>query len=311
MMRKVDEFMSTADDYEGSWLQKIFEVSVGGFFGNLWIPCKEYDPNTDKLAEDYTYYNVGMSPSQLADLYWTEYSGCYLIGGKTIQEDYNKLVIRCTSIFQKNKPKYKKLTELMCYEWNPLWNVDGYEIRQLLENSGTTDINTGEIRSNLGVQYDNMNRSHNVSAYDSATKKEYEDVESGNGAVVPTGIQRVEEISGEVTVTSTQVAQSGISHADNYTNGLKGSTTYVHNLAKNISEGNEVDYVVDARDTAFGQALKGADKMHVEKLIRQGNIGVISTVKLLQEAQDYLRFNILDEFFKDINKVILIGTYDQ
>jgi len=59
--------------------------------------------------------------------------------------------------------------------------------------------------------------------------------------------------------------------------GGKSSTVYVHNTAKNLENGQEVEYVVNVTDTAFGQALVGGDKMHLEKYVRQGNIGVTKT----------------------------------
>ena len=117
------------------------------------------------------------------------------------------------------------------------------------------------------------------------------------------------EVDGEVTVTDANIGQNSISHADNYTNGTKGSTKYVHNLAKNLNGANEEDYIVDARDTAFGQALKGADKMHVEKLIRHGNIGVTKTTELIEDAREVIAYSIIQQFFDDINEVILVGIW--
>lgn len=315
--RLVDEYTAQATGYERSWLDLLFDRATiisgetsGGFFNSIWIPARKYDPTTQKLSENYTYYNVGMSTKDIADLYWTEYSGNYLIGRQSdISIDFAYILTRVQAIFKKNLGKYRKLVELEGLEWNPLWNVDGEEIRQLLENSGTTDVQTGEIRSNIGIQYDNKEKTHNVSAYNSNTKTEWTETDVGNGTNVPTGIQRVTEIDGEVTVTDANIGQNDISHADNYTNGTKGSTKYVHNLAKNLNGANEEDYIVDARDTAFGQALKGADKMHVEKLIRHGNIGVTKTTELIEDARRAIAYSLIQQFFDDINEVILVGVW--
>jgi hypothetical protein len=145
-----------------------------------------------------------------------------------------------------------------------LWNVDGTEIRQTLENQGVNDVVNGPQDSTNGVTME-----HQVSAYDSGLKSEYKDIQKG-----------------------------------------KVETTYTHNNAKNIVNGADTDYEVSASDTAFGYALKGGDKMHIEKYLRQGNIGVTKTTELLEDARKYLRFSLVQEFFDDINKVILIGTYD-
>lgn len=313
--RKVDEYFETAHESYQNLLEYIlYNVSLYGntpLFNQTYIPVKRYDTTTQKLAEGYTYLNCGMSTVELADLYWARYSGTYLIGRTSvITDDADKLILRAKAVFNENRGKYLKMIELAGLEWNPLWNVDGEEIRQLLENSGTNDVETGQINTSSGVQWNDTKTTHNVSAYDSAVKKEYEDTVSGNGANIPTGIQRVEYTDGEFTVSNQSPSGSTIASADESTNGVKGKTTYVHNLAKNIINGQEADYVVLAKDTAFGQALTGADKMHVEKLIRQGNIGVTETTTLLNHARDYLRFSIVQEFFNDINEVILIGVWD-
>lgn len=314
--RKVDEYFETAHESYQNLLEYIlYNVTLYGntpLFNQVYIPVKRYDTTTQKLADGYTYLNCGMSTSELADLYWARYSGTYLMGRTSVlTDDADKIILRAKAVFNQNRGKYLKLIELAGLEWNPLWNVDGSEIRQLLENNGTTDVETGQINTSTGVQWNDTKTTHNVSAYNSDVKKEYEDIVSGNGSNIPTGIQRVEYTDGEFTVSNQSPSGSTIASADESTNGVKGSTKYVHNLAKNLINGQESDYVVLAKDTAFGQALTGADKMHVEKLIRQGNIGVTETTTLLNHARDYLSFNVLDEFFRDINKVILIGTYDQ
>lgn len=313
--RMVDEYFETTHESYQNLLEYIlYNVSLYGntpLFNQIYIPVKRYDTTTQKLAEKYTYLNCGMSTAELADLYWARYSGTYLIGRTSVlTDDADKIILRAKAAFNQNRGKYLKLIELAGLEWNPLWNVDGTEIRQLLENSGTNDVETGQINTTSGVQWNDTKTTHNVSAYDSDVKKEYEDIVSGNGGNIPTGIQRVEYTDGEFTVSSQSPSGSTIASADESTNGVKGKTKYVHNLAKNINGADEEDYVVDARDTAFGQALKGADKMHVEKLIRQGNIGVTKTTELIEDARKTISYSIVQEFFNDINEVILVGVWD-
>lgn len=317
-MRKVDEYYNTANAASpDTKLLTTFFTNCTNYqnkllFSNIWLPVRFYDQQTQKLSDDYTYVNVGLSTAELADLYWAQYSGNYLIGyhHDDIPKDLADLTTRATAIFKKNIGKYLKLIELEGLEWNPLWNVDGEELRQVLENNGTTDVESGMIRSDIGVQYDNRKTTHNVSAYDTdGVKMEYTDEIEGNGTNVPTGLQRVEMIDGEMTVTSSQVSGGAISHANNGTTGASGSTKYVHKNAKNLVDGVETEYAVDARDAAFGQALTGGDKMHAEKLVRHGNIGVTKTTELIEDARNALRFSLIQEFFDDINEVILVGIY--
>lgn len=320
-MAKVDVFYENGTVPTTNYLEEIFtdvtNVSPNDdplhLFSAIMLPVRDYDTTNNRLSDNYTYHNVGLTTTELADLYWTQYSGTYLIGagrGKSLSEDSEKLKLRCRSIFRKNYGKYLKMIEMEGLVWNPLWNVDGTEIRQLLENNGTTDVESGRINTTAGVQWNDNKTTHNVSSYDDATLKlEYTDETNGSGSNIPTGIQKVTYSNNDFSVSDQSPSGSQISRADESTVGEKGSTKYIHNNAKNIVNGADADYTVSSGDTAFGYALTGGDKMHVEKYIRQGNIGVTETTQLLEHARNYLRFSVVQEFFNDINKVILIGIY--
>lgn len=265
-------------------------------FSQIWIPVRKYNQTTGKLADDYTYYNVGLTAEQITDLYWTEYSGCYLIGrSEDISIDLSSLVKKVRSIFLKNTGKYLKLIELSGLEWNPLWNVDGVELNQILEQHAdeiTKDTGSGESfkGQNLQVQ-------HNVAAYDAGTKTEWTETSTGQDS---SHKATASSTVGEIEVNSESGAIPSVSESE-----ASASSSV------NVRTHAQIDYVVPVKDTAFGTELTGGDTLHTEKHVKQGNIGVTETTTLLNHARDYLSFNVLDEFFKDINKVILIGTYDQ
>lgn len=66
---------------------------------------------------------------------------------------------------------------------------------------------------------------------------------------------------------------------------------------------------VSADMNAFGEALSAGDRYFAERTVRRGNIGVTKSTELIEAARETLRWNILEEFFRDINKVLLIGTF--
>ena len=319
---KVSDFYNNGTTPATNYLEEIFTTAtnVGDqlyLFSGICYPIRDFiieDGQVVGLADTVTYYNVGMSTSELADLYWTEYSGNYLLGAgscKTWADDKAALEKRVTAVFKKNLGKYKKLIETYGLTWNPLWNVDGVELKQILENNGTTDVETGRINTTAGVQWNDNKTTHRVSSYDGSLKDEYEDETNGSGSNIPTGIQRVTYSNNDFAVSDQSPSGSQISRADESTVGEKGSTKYIHNNAKNIVNGADADYTVSSGDTAFGYALTGGDKMHVEKYVRQGNIGVTETTRLLEDARNFFRFSIIQEFFNDINEVILIGIFYQ
>lgn len=267
-------------------------------FSTIYMPVREYDSQTGKLSDTYTYKNVGMTTTELADLYWTQYSGEYLIGagrGKQITDDITLLKKRCRSIFKKNYGKYLKLIELAGLEWNPLWNVDGVEMHQLLESHG--DEANVRTKSTRELQGSNNRKTHDTTPYDGTDyRSEWREDETGQSATT----------SGTVSAsygTDTYSAQATATDVAHDIGGAEAS------LDKKMHE--QISYSVNASDTVFGTGLSGADIMHTEKTVRQGNIGTVSTVALIKEARENIKFNIIEEFFKDINKVILIGIYDQ
>lgn len=67
--------------------------------------------------------------------------------------------------------------------------------------------------------------------------------------------------------------------------------------------------VTDATLDGTVHAITGGDYSHIEKRVRQGNIGVTMTTQLIQAERDLVRFNLVQEFFDDINKQLLVGVY--
>ena len=148
MMKKVDYYYKTElpsedPDVHVSLLTDIFETATvyGGInlFEDIYIPVKLV--TSSGLADDWSYMNIGLDADEIADIYYAQYSGNFLL-----DIDLKK---RIKAIFKKNVGKYLKLLEVQGYTYNPLWNVDGTEIRQQLENNGTNDTEYGGVTSTL------------------------------------------------------------------------------------------------------------------------------------------------------------------
>lgn len=274
-MVKVNDFYKNGTTDETNYLEEIFTTATNlgdqvHLFSDIFYPIRDFiteDGQVVGLADTVTYYNVGLTTSELADLYWTEYSGLHLIGAgpcKTWADDKAFLEKRVTTVFNKNLGKYKKLIEVFGLTWNPLWNVDGVELKQSLEEHAS-EVRTPNLTETTTPT--NKTLTHNVAPYDGGTKVEWSDVESGSEATTKTGTET-------------------ISHTP-------------------------LGYNVSADDAALGISVtSGGDILHTEKYIRQGNIGVTETTKLLDDAIRFFKLNIIQEFFDDINEVILIGIYD-
>lgn len=298
------------------------DPTIKYFFTDIWIPVKKMftDQNVQLtpeqfLAAEYVWANVGLTPLQISDAYQTLYGMNYLsvpafsddLGYSSVSE----LSSRMRAIFNLNKGKYLKLLDLQGLSYNPLWNVDGKEIRQTLENEGVNDVTSNAFSSDHGGTAEDVTSTHKTTPYDSTTlKTEYVDTKQG-GQTSLSGIPQYGYDSTTEQWTRTDGSLSNLSGETMSASGSVNETTYKHNNAENGITDTTYgkDYVVQAVDTAFGQMLVGGDKMHVEKYIRQGNIGVTKSTELIEAEREILRFSVLKEFFDDLNEQILVGIY--
>lgn len=66
---------------------------------------------------------------------------------------------------------------------------------------------------------------------------------------------------------------------------------------------------VAAADNAFGSEMSSTDLYHVDKRLRRGNIGLTKSTELAAAFREDIRNSILQEFYDDLNKVLLIPIY--
>lgn len=66
-----------------------------------------------------------------------------------------------------------------------------------------------------------------------------------------------------------------------------------------------------ADDNAFsgGGAIASADAYHVDKRVRRGNIGLTKSTELIEAQRQALRYSVVQEFFDDLYKAIILPIY--
>lgn len=283
-LKTIDQWHNTTTEIQASALQRVFMTATGTgspvyyFFQNIYIPVRKRDSTTHAMIEpaEYDYVNVGLTTEQLADAYWALYGQNMWSGQLRSYDDSLKMLDigtmskKVKAVFELNKAKYLKWIDVMGYEYNPLYNVDAKEIEQTLDNHG-------------GVQREVR-------------------------PILPTD-QKLQTNAYEGTLRDTQKTTTTYNSTDGTVTGLVATSDEKHENAKNIVNGAEADYTVGANDTAFGTALTGGDFMHINKKLRQGNIGVTMTTQLLEAERDFVRTNLIKEFFNDINDQFLVGIF--
>lgn len=308
----------------------------GSVLTDIYLPIKL--PTSTGMPDDYTYEKIGYTTEQMSEYYDVLYGQNYLCiplttsGTTQYADSLCELTRRIKAIYEINKPKYLKMAELYGLEWNPLWNVDGIEKYTYLENSGVNDINVTKVigqhidnvQFDKGAQTDSGTDNSTKSGSESKTGGKSEAHEDTNATTSFDSLEfaDTEHNIGSVNVTSetqttnyNNINDNG-SHSDTFgarqdnTETTYGSqtntddTTITHHTAKN----GENEYIGGVDN--FGNNVIGGDKYHHEIKERHGNIGVTETTKLLNDALEWYKGNILLEFYNDVNKQILVGIYD-
>lgn len=241
------------------------------FFSEIYAPIKT--PTASEMPNTWTYVNIGVDNTYLAQIYNTYYSRNFLIRDKAL-----KLFPFIQGVFLKNKYKYQRMIEIQGYTFNPLWNVDADERYAYIDRHGTeTDTNTHKY---------NEETTHTINQDVFNYSRDFTDTAATNFD----------------TKTTTSATDSNTRH-----NKTDTQTDNQDTITKTHTE------ITGASATATLNPLEFAvtgDTAHVERHIRQGNIGTTKTTELLEDAIQYIRNNVITEFFNDINEVILAGVYD-
>lgn len=248
-------------------------------FRHIYIPLAKRVESGDDIGKiipgEYEYIDIGLTMVELVGLYYTQYRErmiCEPLTTATAVTDANHLGFLMYMVFLKNRYKYLKWIDSMGYAYNPLWNVDANEMYQSLDNHGGINRTDRPILATKTEQY--------TADYNSTPKK--------------TGWSEVGYNNQDPTVTS----------------GFASTSNETHENAKNKDDNDqEKEYVVESKDTAFGQKIIGGDYMHVEKRLRQGNIGITMSTQLINAERETVRFSLIQEYFNDINKEILMCLY--
>lgn len=238
------------------------------FFKSIYAPIKV--PTAQGLPDEYSWIDIGFTEEEIAEIYDVLYSPYFVVA-----DNRQQLTYKIKRVLTLNLYKYKKLIEIQGYTFNPLWNVDADERYASADrhgnesgsNSHTYHTTTTHSMDNTT---ENFSRAFNESTYP-ATPDTMVHTQSSDGAT--------------------------LQNTDSVATNNQDSTSKNYTKIPDISVGDELNPL------GFDSE---ADFTHVERHLRQGNIGVTKSTELLEDARKFIRFNILEEFFKDINEVILV-----
>lgn len=303
LMKKLQNLTLIEDWYEAAAsstygkLEELFSAVLvaENVFANIYVAIRNNPQSAAQEAtESFTYYNVGFTISEITKYFNTKFGMNYFAYNYDDQMD--PMIERVSSIYKANKYKYMKLIEIMGYKYNPLYNIDGIELygnAESIGDSSSTRKPEGTIKSVTGKEANNV----------------MTDIESTNY------VNPFDETS-QATRIESQNKSSPVTSKQTFEDNYHETSELNHNPAMNYKYDSESEkwiqdqpFVVAASDNAFGVTFTGPERYYAEKRIRQGNIGVTKSQELVKAQRDVVQYNILDEFFRDLEREIVVGIF--
>lgn len=250
---------------------------------------------TDSEGNLHSYKNLGFTPNQLLG-YWVEMYGYRRIGlplrgnpwcltqtelTQEVQNLCNSLKVRAEMFMLANKEKFLGLMRTLDFEYNPISNYD------MIEKEGESKKVAAEeqIDSYLGG---NKTTSSNI-----VTNRQDDFTTSfETGAEGSTRLAARRETSG----------------LDGRGNQVAPTQTETDTTERKIITGFSQEEVSFSQSGDY-MGTPNADEASTRVLTRSGNIGVTTTQEMIKSERDIQNFNIIEQFFTELNKFLLLDVW--
>lgn len=309
------EITTSSDEY----IQALAGLMLAKMPNNETLLVSPYTTvNNARYLNGYMFLNYGNRKLfkhyfDWFDIYENKQEECEFLRDEIIQDIY-----ACSKA---NIYKWSNLLKSTLLEFNPLWNVDGVvgEIRETTHTGTDTTSHTGTDTTTRDGS-NNTTRTGNFELEYLGTKyndKEGKEVTTNSGTDTSTlsktttesqtyyGAEKTEMLNGKTSTLSYdgKTANDVYRDTEHFTE-RKDKTTYNQlKDAHSIDESDETSY-----DSEIEKLLNLKDK-DLFMQIKQGNIGVTTTTKLLTEFQNFINIRVVDVIAKDLINAICEGVY--
>ena len=310
--------------------------SLNAIFEHIYFPYKV--PNSSGV-ETTTWIDVGTNASMI-EAYWIQeyqerfvqfpFYPCSSEGNIASMYRINGAI---AATLEKWTYKYKKLIETLGFSYDPLENYNMTESGTDTDTpTGTTTKNhnvdamkvgmirlTGKIGSNTTISQDETTGNYSINNLDidktaqkSTTADAVSDIESAkkaNRAGDTISLAAGTTPTSKLYTTTMDDAATGRLESYNETLGDTGQATY-NNIKEDIVPMAEIQsgnpHFASYTDT---ETFTSRVDTKVHNFSRQGNIGVTTSQQMLTQQRDVVRFSIINEFFEDLNKELLLSVW--
>ena len=244
-------------------------------------------------------YELPMDASQMDLLFYTDFglkTICPLVlalKGDNTTLSNEALTLLATMLLNKYKVKWDHDVAVAQAEYDPIHNyLDEYSESGSVSEDETATNSSSETWVESIDGHNSLTRTDNLSQ-----------VDSGSFSSTDTGTDHQDRY-GLNSATAVGVTEGGNSVTSSGSNGNTRTNTGTQTDAEIRDEDRNIT------DTKSGRNTVDNDKLHSKEGYHRGNIGNISTQKLLIEEIDLWRWNVVDEILRDARDFLTLPMYN-
>lgn len=243
-------------------------------------------------------YALPMDPSQMDLLFYTDFGLktvsplVVTLKGDDATLTNEKLILLATMLLNKYRNKWDRDKAVAQAEYDPMHNyLDEYS------ESGSMSEDETATNSSTDTWVESIDANNTYTLTDNLTQ-----VDSGSFSSTDAGTNSQNRF-GLNSATSVGVTEGADGNTSSGTNGNTRTNTGTQ------TNGEVRDEDRNITDTKSGTNTVDNDKSHSKEGYHRGNIGNISTQKLLLEEIDLWRWNVVDEMLRDARDFLTIPIY--
>ena len=196
-----------------------------------------------------------------------------------------------------NKDKYLKLVDTIGFKYDPISNYDMTEEKTAQNGTETLSHTVDKKGKTLNFesnQVDLVAPTEGEQAYD---QDAHVSSWTSDGSDTSTTTQPVDR-SVEHQTTTYDSATYRNEWKETSNDGSQSQTVHLKPKAsESVYNGEEYTDTKDRGDDSY-------------QLSRKGNIGVTTSQQMIESEREVARYNVLKEFFEDLNRYLLLSTWD-
>lgn len=210
--------------------------------------------------------------------------------------------------------RWKHFLEMWKVNYNPIWNVDGVEVHEIVTEygkitkmaKGTTITDEQKVDAETEVEYGQKQTDEQKT--DGSTSMTYG---KSTTTTNPTNTGKVAAMDSVAFVNASESSATNMINADS---GSDSTTTNIGKI-EHASSGKDttttsIGKVEHAHTGTDTDTLDGSDTT-TDTLTRHGNIGTTMTQQLLSAESDFWsQYSFFDKYFRDIADVISLPIYE-